>query len=256
MSASSAPTPDRTQQELRREPQHLVVFVSGVFHSAYDELLPAFEEQSSVKVDSYLSPSMGKSSDSVTSRLERGEPADVLIMAAAGLEHVISLGLAIPDTIVALASAPIGIAVKAGTAKPDISTTETLITALLAADTVAYSISASGKYVSEELFKKLGIESQMSNKAHQVEGTTPVAEMVANGTYELGFQSLSELGAVEGVELVGALPEPVARSTQVAGAVAVHSQRPRNAEALLRFLSGPEHEPSLKRHGLETATQR
>lgn len=247
--------PPGRRPRIATEPKHLVVLISGVFHSAYDELLPSFKTDSGVTVDSRLSPSMGNSPDSVSSRLERGEPADVLIMAEQGLDRIVSQGLARDDTRVALATAPVGIAVKAGSPKPDISTAEKLTQVLLAAKSVAYSISASGKYVSGDLFKKLGIEDQMRAKAHEVEGTTPVAQTVADGTYEIGFQSLSELGAVDGVDLVGALPSPVGLATTVSGAVATNSCSPHEAADLLRFLSRSEFTPILKRHGLDPAAR-
>ncbi len=249
MHENVAQPPERTPSSAM-EAKHLIVLVSGVFHSAYNELLPAFKRESGVTIDSYLSPSMGESPDSVFSRLERGEPADVLIMAEKGLDHVVSKGWANDETRVRLAVAPVGIAVKAGSTKPDISTAEKLTQVLLAAKSVAYSISASGQYVSGELFRKLGIEDQMRDKAHEVQGTTPVAQTVADGTYEIGFQSLSELAAVDGIEIVGALPDPVGISTAVAAAVASNSRSPHEAAALLRFLSRSEFMPLLKKHGL------
>lgn len=254
MDTNSEAEPERQEGSVS-EAKHLVVLISGVFHAAYNELLPSFEKTSGTTVESYLSPSMGKSPDAVSSRLERGEPADVLIMAEPGLDHVISEGLADEVTRVRIARAPVGIAVRADSPKPDISTPDKLRESLLDADSVAYSISASGQYVSGELFKKLGIEDQMEGKAHEVAGTTPVAQKVADGTYALGFQSLSELGAVEGVELVGALPDPVGHSTSVAGAVASTSRNPHEANALLRFLSRPDFTSMLHKHGLDSPAE-
>ena len=253
MTTQSEQTDER--ERANTQSADLVVLVSGVFHAAYDELLPVYEQETGLAVESYLSPSMGKSPDSVSSRLERGQPADVLIMAEPGLDHVFSEGLALGNTKVSLARAPVGIAVKQGSAKPDISTEDKLKDALLTAKSVAYSISASGQWVSGQLFDTLGIREPMKDRAHQVPGTTPVAQTIADGTYEIGFQSLSELGAVEGVTLVGALPSPVEHSTSVAGAVAAHSRRPDEAAALLRFLSRSDFAPILARHGLVAPTQ-
>ncbi len=241
---------DQHEGQSRPDSENLVVLISGVFHAAFDELLPTFQGDTGTTVDSYLSPSMGQSPDSVSSRLERGEPADVVIMAEKGLDHAVSAGLVDGGTRVRLAGAPVGIAVKAGAAKPDISTADKLKDVLLKADSVAYSISASGQYVSGELFDNLGIGEEMKAKAHRVEGTTPVAQTIADGTYEIGFQSLSELGAVPGVDLVGALPDPVGLATSVAGAVTAHSRRPADAAALLRFLSRADFIPVLRKNGL------
>ena len=194
---------------------------------------------------------MGPSRDSVPSRLERSESADVLIIAEDAFDHIIAEGWANKDTRVELGIAPVGIAIKAGSRKPDISSVENLRTALLAATSVAYSMSASGKYVSGKLFEKIGIEDQMKGKAHEVEGTTPVAQTIADGRYELGFQSLSELGAVNGVDIIGALPAPLGHSTSIVGAVVSNSRDPHDAMALLRFLSRSEHVAVLKRHGID-----
>ena len=231
--------------------QNLIVLISGVFHSVYTELLPVFEKQSGISVESYLSPSMGHSPDSVCSRLDRGEPADVLIMAGEGLDDIIQRGIAVRDTRIELALSPVGIAVKKGSPKPDISTPEKLKQMLLTAKSVAYSISASGQYVSGELFKTLGIAEEMKGKTHEVQGTTPVAKTIADGTYQIGFQAVSELGAVAGVEIVGALPDAVALVNPVGAAIAAKSRNPHEGATLLRFLSRSAVGSTLKKHGLE-----
>ena len=231
----------------------LVVLISGVFHATYTHVLPAFERETGLQVKSELSPSLGDSPQSVASRLARGEDADVLIMAGRGLDEVVAKGMVIDGTRVELARAPAGLAMKKGASKPDISTPDRLRETLLSASSVGYSISASGQYVSHELFKKLGIEEQMKGKAHEVKGVTPVSETVAKGENQYGFQAVSEILPIEGVELIGKLPDAVEFVTPVSAAVALKSRNPEGARALLRFLTRPEMGPILEQHGLDQA---
>ncbi len=231
----------------------LIVLVSGVFHAAYDEVLPRFEREAGIEVRSELSPSLGDSPQSVESRLSRGEDADVLIMAGGGMDAIIAGGMVLDGTRVELARAPMGLAMKQGAAKPDISTTDRLRETLLSASSVGYSISASGQYVSRELFKTLGIEDEMKDKAHQVKGLTPVAETVAKGENQYGFQAISELLPTKGIEVIGRLPNDVEFVTPVSAAVARHSKNVEGARALLQFLTRSEMGAVLERHGLDGA---
>ena len=233
--------------------RQLVVLVSGVFHATYTDVLPAFERETGLEVRSELSPSLGDSPQSVASRLARGEDADVLIMAGRGLDEVVAKQLVVDGTRVELARAPAGLAMKQGATKPDISTPDRLRDTLLAASSVGYSISASGQYVSHELFKKLGIEAQMKDRAHEVEGVTPVGETIAKGENQYGFQVVSEILPIEGVELVGKLPDAVEFVTPVSAAVALHSKNPDGARSLLRYLTRREMWPVLEQHGLDRA---
>lgn len=231
----------------------LIVFVSGVFHAAYDEVLPEFERGTNIKVTSELSPSLGNSPQSVESRLSRGEDADVLIMAGGGMDAIIAKQMVLDGTRVELARAPMGLAMGKGASKPDISTTDRLRETLLAASSVGYSISASGQYVSHKLFKKLGIEDEMKDKAHEVKGLTPVAETVASGENQYGFQAISELMPTDGIEVIGKLPDDVKFVTPVSAAIARHSRNVGVARALLSFLVRPAMRRILERHGLDPA---
>ncbi len=212
MSVTTNPTdesgkPTAESKPNQKEAGRLVVLISGVFHAAYLHVLPTFEGETGLSVQSELSPSLGDSPQSVKSRLQRGEEADVLIMAGRGLDDAVDKKMVLDGTRVELARAPAGMAMKNGATKPDISTVDSLRATLLSASSVGYSISASGQYVSHELFKKLGIEEQMKKKAHEVEGVTPVSETVARGKNQYGFQAVSEILPIEGVELIGKLPD-------------------------------------------------
>ena len=131
---------------------------------------------------------------------------------------------------VELADSPVGMVVKAGAPVPDISTVPALRQTLLKAHSMAYSDSASGRYVESQLFRKLGIDGQVQNKAHRVE-RIPVASEVAKGKYELGFQQVSELLPV---------PGDMQYITRFAGAVTQKADHPEQGKALLAFLSSPQ----------------
>ena len=132
--------------------------ISGGLTAAYKALVPEFERVTGHKVLTAYGPSMGTTTNAIPVRLERGEPADVLIMVGYALDDLAAKGKAIADSKIDLVKSPIGVAVKSGTPKPDISTADALKRALLAAKTIAYSDSASGVYVSTEMFDKLGIK--------------------------------------------------------------------------------------------------
>ena len=181
------------------------VMISGGLTAAYKALVPEFERATGHKVLTAYGPSMGTTTNAIPVRLERGEAADVLIMVGYALDDLAKQGKVIADSRVDLVKSPIGVAVKSGTPKPDISNADALKRALLAVKTVAYSDSASGVYVSTEMFDKLGIKDAMKDKARKIPAT-PVGEIVARGDAEIGFQQISELRPVEGIDIVGPLP--------------------------------------------------
>ena len=162
------------------------VMISGGFKSTYGALLPAFEAASGDRVTTLPGPSMGDTPDAIPQRLARGEPDDVLIMVGSALDGLIKDGKAVAGSKVDLALSPIGMAVKAGAPVPDISTVDKLRAALLAAKSVAYSDSASGVYVGNELFARLGIAAEMKNKARMIPAT-PVAEMQKDTVFSAGI---------------------------------------------------------------------
>ncbi|MDR3467944.1 MAG: substrate-binding domain-containing protein [Xanthobacteraceae bacterium] len=226
------------------------VMVSGGLSAAYKELVPQFERASGHTVVTAYGPSMGATENAIPVRLARGERADVLIMVGDALGTMVAQGKAIGTTRVDLVRSPIGMVVRAGAPKPDISTPEALKQTLLAARSVAYSDSASGLYVGTELFARLGIADQMKGKARMIPAE-PVAAGVARGDSELGFQQISELLPVPGVDLVGPLPEPVQKITVFSAAVATGANEPEAAKALIAFLASPGAAPALRKSGLE-----
>jgi molybdate transport system substrate-binding protein len=226
------------------------VMISGGLTAAYQALVPEFERATGHKVLTAFGPSMGTTVNAIPVRLERGEPADVLIMVGYALGDLIKQGKVMADTRVDLVKSPIGIAVKAGAPKPDISSTEAVKRALLAAKSIAYSDSASGVYVSTEMFGKLGIADEMKDKARKIPAT-PVGEIVARGDAEIGFQQISELMPVAGIDIVGPLPPELQKITVFSAGVASVSKEPDAGKALIKFLASPAASAAITRSGME-----
>src|SRR5207237_1412891 len=195
-------------------------------------------------------PSMGTTQNAIPVRLARGEPVDVLILVGYALGDLIKQGKAVADSRVDLVRSPIGIAVKAGAPKPDISTVDALTRTLKAAKSVAYSDSASGVYVGTELFSRLGIAEEMKGKARQIPAT-PVGEIVAHGDAEIGFQQISELIPVEGIDIVGPLPDDLQRITVFSAGIATVSKEPEAGRALIKFLASPAARDAIVKSGMD-----
>ena len=226
------------------------VMISGGLTAAYKALVPEFERATGHKVLTVYGPSMGTTTNAIPVRLERGEPADVLIMVGYALDDLVKQGKVMADGKVDLVKSPIGIAVKSGTPKPDISTADALKRALLAAKTIAYSDSASGVYVSTEMFAKLGIADAMKDKARKVPAT-PVGEIVAHGDAEIGFQQISELKPVEGIDIVGPLPDDLQKITVFSAGIASVSKEPEAGKALIKFLASPAARAEIVKSGMD-----
>jgi molybdate transport system substrate-binding protein len=226
------------------------VVSSGGFAEAYKELAPEFEKQTGNKLISGWGPSMGTTKNAIPVRLDRGEEIDVVIMVGRSLDDLMAQGKLLPGSKVVLANSPIACAVKQGAPRPDISTVANFKAALLKAKTIAYSDSASGEYIKNELMDKLGIKEQMAGKARQIPAT-PVGEIVARGEAEFGCQQRSELKAVKGIDIIGLIPQEVQLITPFSGAVVANSKVPDQSKALLRFLSAPQNAHVIEETGLE-----
>jgi molybdate transport system substrate-binding protein len=225
------------------------VMISGGLTPAYQALVPEFERLTGNKVLTAYGPSMGTTVNAIPVRLERGEPADVLIMVGYALGDLVKQGKVIADSRVDLVKSSIGVAVKAGAPKPDISSADAVKRALLAAKTIAYSDSASGVYVSTEMFGKLGIADAMKDKARKIPAT-PVGEIVAHGDAELGFQQISELVPVAGIDIVGPLPPELQEITVYSAGIATVSREPDAGKALIQFLASPAASDTIIKSGM------
>jgi molybdate transport system substrate-binding protein len=231
------------------------VMTSGAFTAAFLKVIPEFERTTHDKVLTAFGASMGNAPDSIPSRLQRHEPVDVVILAAPALDELIKQGRVVPGSRVDLVRSSIGMAVRAGAPKPDISTVEALKHTLLEAKSIAYSDSASGVYLSKEMFQRLGIADQIAGKCKRIQ-SEPVGVVVARGDAEIGFQQISELLPVTGIAYVGPLPPEVQKVTVFSAGVAVGAKKPAAARALIKFLVSPAAVPAITKTGLEPVLSR
>jgi molybdate transport system substrate-binding protein len=231
------------------------VMISGGLTAAYKQLVPAFEHATENKVVTMSGPSMGTTYNAIPVRLARGEPADVLILVGYALDNLIKDGKAEAGSRVDIALSPIGVAVRAGAPKPDISTTESFRRALLASKSIAYSDSASGVYVGTEMLEKLGILDVMKSRSHKIEAD-PVGGVVARGDAELGFQQISELIPVKGIDIVGPLPPEVQLITIFSAGIAAGAKEAEAGRALIRFLASKDAALVIQKSGLDPVAVR
>lgn len=226
---------------------------SGGFAAAYRALAPGFEARTGHTLVTVWGPSMGETSGAIPKRLERGEVIDVVIMVGTALDRLVQQGQVDAGTQRLLANSPIGMAVPAGSARPDISTLEGLKQALLKARAIAYSDSASGEYLSKVLFPRLGVAEQISARSRMIPAE-PVAQVVARGEADLGFQQVSELLPVPGIDVVGELPADAQQLTPFSAGVVSHSKVHGAGQALIDYLASAEAAPVIRKTGLTPAT--
>jgi molybdate transport system substrate-binding protein len=235
------------------------VMISAGFYGVYSELAPAFERASGHHLVTTRGPSLGDSPEAIPTRLARGEAADVVILDGGSADELARRGLLQAASKILLARSQVGMVVRAGAAKPDISSVQAFRKVLLAVKSIAYSDSASGIYLSTTLFAKLGVADQVARKTQKVRGPPsgePVAAVVARGEAEIGFQQVSELINVPGVTFVGTIPAELQPDVSFAGAITSTARQPEAARALIRFLASPEAATTILKAGLTPVSGR
>jgi molybdate transport system substrate-binding protein len=230
----------------------ITVVTSGAFTAAFLQLAPKYENETRNKLHTEFGPSMGVTHNAIPVRLGRGEAIDVVIMAAPALDDLIKQGKVRADSRVELVQSKMAMAVKAGAPHPDISTLEAFKRTLLAAKSIAYSDSASGVYLSTVLFPKLGIADQIKAKSKMIPAD-PVGGVVASGEFEIGFQQVSELRPVKGIDIVGELPPGAQHITVFAAGVPTTSKQPDAGRTLIQWLAAPALYDVIRKTGLEPA---
>lgn len=230
------------------------VAATAGFASAYKVLGPEFEKSTGNNLNTVWGPSMGDTPNTIPHRLERGENIDIVIMVGKSLDKLVAEGKIEPDSTMVLARSRVALAVRAGAPVPDISTVEALKQALLNAKSIAYSDSASGTYVSKVMIPKLGLADALKDKIHMVPAE-PVGNVVARGEAEMGFQQLSELKPIQGIQLVGLIPDEVQVVTLFSAGIVKGAKNRKGAQALLQFLSSPQHAATIDATGLEAANR-
>lgn len=209
------------------------------------ELVSAFERSSGHKIALNWGGTEG-----IAKKVNDGAMVDVVIIAAANIDKLSSDGKLVAGSRADFAKIGIGIAVRAGLPRPDISSSEAVKRAVLAARSVAYSSGPSGFYIAD-LFKKMGIADQIRDKVRQPASGAQVAELVARGEADLGFQQVSELVGVKGIDYLGPLPADIQNVTTYSAGLHTTSLAPEAAKALVKFLTAPEAGPIIKKSGME-----
>lgn len=213
------------------QPASLKVLCTQALRTSLLELVPRFEQRSGTKVELNIAPS-GK----IVARVRDGEAADVLIANAPNIDALIKEGR-IAGARVDLARADVGLVVRAGAAKPDISSAEAVKRVLLEAKAVAYSPGGLSGAIFEAALDKLGIAQAVKAKAKL---GSPAAAFVARGEAEVAAQQISELIAVQGVELVGPLPAEFGGTTQFSLGIVASAAQADLARRFAEFLKSDE----------------
>jgi molybdate transport system substrate-binding protein len=227
------------------------VLTAGAFKQVVLALVPDFEKQTGnkVTVDNGTTGELKK-------RIDGGEAFDVVVITPTVTDEMIASGRVAAGSRVLLASVGVGVVVKEGAPKPDVSTVEAFKSALLAAKSVAYidpaSGGSSGIYV-DKLLVKLGIADQIKPKAKLKNGGY-VADLIASGEAELGIHQISEIVPVKGVTLVGPLPKEIQSTTTYAAGLSATAKDKEAATELIQYLSGPDAAVVLKSKGMDPAT--
>ncbi|MCT9127036.1 substrate-binding domain-containing protein [Cupriavidus gilardii] len=231
------------------------VVTSGGFTAAYKLLVPLFEQATGHRVISAYGASMGNAADAIPNRLARGERFDIVILADSGLAALQREGRVQPDSRVDLGRSLIGAVVRKGTApRPDVSTVEGLRQALLDARSIAYSASASGTYLSTELFQRLGVAEQVKGKAHRILSER-VGAVVLRGDADLGFQQVSELLPFTQLDFLGPIAAEAQQRVFFSAGLTADAREPEAARQLIQFLASPAAAPIVRITGLEPAGQ-
>jgi molybdate transport system substrate-binding protein len=214
---------------------------------AYRELVPQFEKASGHKVATTFTGTLG-----AMKRLADGETYDLLIMSSSSIDELIKSGKIVRGSRVDFAKSGVGVAVRKGAPKPDISSTEALKKTLLAAKSIGYSTGPSGNYI-VSLFEKMGIGDQVKPKLKQTPTGVFVGSIIASGDVDIGFQQVSELMHFAGIDYLGPLPADVQYITIFSSGVHAGAKQEDAAKALVKFITAPAAAAVIKKHGLEPA---
>jgi molybdate transport system substrate-binding protein len=223
----------------------ITVLATPAIKEAYAELVPLFEKQTQDKV-----ATTWVGTADLKKRLDGGEVYDAVICASNLLEELTDTGKLMAGSRSDVARSAVGVAVKAGAPKPEFGSEETLKKTLLVANTIGVSTGPSGVYLNQ-LFQRMGVLDEIKPKFKIPPPGGMVAELIAKGEAEIGFQQVAELVNKPGVAFVGALPDSLQGITVFSGGVHGASSQPDAARAFLRFLAAPEHAAILQKHGLQ-----
>ena len=227
----------------------LKVLMSGGFTGAYEKLLPEFERMSGIKVTTGSGSSQGTGPQTIAAQLARGVPADVVILSREGLNELISANRIAAGTDVDLARVPLGVVVRVGTSKPDVSTVEAFKHVMLKAKAVAVPGSTGGIWLMTDLFPRLGIAEKINIKV--TPRGTDATHMVAAGDADFAVMPVSEILNAAGVDLAGALPPEIQFVQMFSAAVVAGSSEVEGSKRLIEFLVSARASEAIRNSGME-----
>jgi molybdate transport system substrate-binding protein len=210
----------------------------------YTHLVPDFEKATGHKV-----VTIWDGVANVTNRVSDGETADLVLLPAANIDRLLKEGKLVGSRV-DVATSGVGVAIMAGAPKIDVATSDGIRTALLAAKSIAYSAGPSGAHMAA-LIAKWGLTDQLGPKIVAVPSGTQIGEVVARGDAEIGFQLVSELLPVKGIDYLGPLPADIQETTVFSAALHKGATAPEAAQALVKFLTAPASVPVIRRAGME-----
>jgi molybdate transport system substrate-binding protein len=233
----------------------VTLIAPGGIRAPIEKLIPGFEKKTGYKVNATFGSGGGTKKQVIA-----GEVFDVPIVQPP-LPEVIASGNVVESTAMPLASVAVGVAVKKGSPRPDISSTEAVKKMLLSAKSIVCPDGATGAAAGvsiNEMLKRLGIDDQIEPKLTRPHGTGPggagggavVSAMVGRGEAEIGMTFISEMDD-PGIDIVGPLPREVLPWTPLVGFISAHAKNPEAAKALLQYLSSPEAVAAYKAAGMQ-----
>ena len=225
----------------------LNVFTSNSMRAVLDQLGPEFERASGYKLGLSYSPAKA-----MLRRLAAGETADLAILSAPAIESVAEQGKIDKGTLRTLGRCGIGVGVKSGTRKPDVSSLEAFKRALLEARSIVHTVEGASGIHFVDVIRKLGIAEAVEAKATRHAGGL-VGEVLAQGEVELGVQQIPELLAVAGIEVVGPLPPEIQQYSNATAGIFVNAANREGALALIDFLVTPSSAQVFRAKGFEVA---
>jgi molybdate transport system substrate-binding protein len=222
------------------------VLSSIATREAYNELVPQFERTNSHSVTTTWAGTVD-----IVKRLAAGEVHDLIIISSTELDELVKQGKVATGSRIDLAKSGIGVAVRAGAPKPDIGSADALKRTLVAAKTVGYTSGPSGVYMAG-LIERMGIVAEIKPKFRSVPSGGTIGTIVASGECEIGFQQVSELVHIQGIDYVGPLPPDIQRVTIFSSGIQAGAKNIDAAKALQKFLTTSAAAAVMRKHGLET----
>jgi molybdate transport system substrate-binding protein len=236
-------------EKMTNESAQLNVLISGGFAGAYEQLLPEFQRMSGIKVTTGSGASQGSGPQTIAAQLSRGVAADVVILSREGLNELIAANRIATGTDVNLARVPLGVAVRAGAAKPDVSNVDSFKQALLKAKTIAIPGSTGGIWLTTDVFPRLGIAEKINVKS--TPRGTGATGMVAAGEADIAVLPVSEILHAAGVDFVGKIPMEIQLAQVFSAAVVAGSREIEAPKRLIEFLASTRASETIRKSGME-----